>query len=410
MKRFYVILCIAVLTFTTVSCNRETVVNASNYEDKYVEGEDYNPSAINWMWAPTVFAYTEEGVYFAAGEFLFFYDPSSEAAKPLCFRANCLHNKESDPAKVPDCDAFLGGGIGQYLGVFRDNIVTFCLNEATHQRELTIMQTDGSGRKTLLADIDKIDIPNIRMHRGVIYYFATSKNLEGEQEITLNAISLLAQSQEPKAIYTVSGKNNTANMILPVSNQVYFEIESKNDEGEYTYSIYQEDIRSGEISEVTQQDHYRLYGYRAGKLILRGYGKYYEYSKDGGIQEESQGLNSFTENHSEWNCHADCIDDDLSFFSCYDNAEKGMKNNQYVVGNDGEVLCELEDEGWGYRGEQMVRIAGQTYYVRFSSNLEPFSIKAFRKEDLLAGNPEYTTLIEVNEYNAELSPSYIFSY
>ena len=393
--------------------NKKNVIESSNYDDSVTE-EDFNTTAINWMWAPTVFAQTDEGCYFIAGEYVFFADAASMTSVPLCSRTSCLHYNEQDTEKISDCEAFIGAGslisgLSQtpYIAAFRDNLILTCLNQSTGRKELIRMARDGSHRVVLLSDLDSIDIPNIRLHRGVLYYFNVLTNIEGQKEISLCAISLLSSNKKSVEIYKSTGENLEAYMILPIRNHVYFETEILiNDEkGEFTYHIYDMDICTGTVQEILQDEKYSIYGALKGKLILFDGSSYYEYSKESGIVESHE-LNGFTIDHPDLVAHADCIDDDLFFYSCWNKAENKLEEDQYITDASGQYLCSIPDEGWGYFGAQTVMMDGTEYYVRISTVLEPYRILTFKKSDLLNGNPTYGTLLSVDNY-IKVNPAFV---
>ena len=392
-------------------------IKSSNYEDGYVEGEDYNPTNMSWLAPPTLIAQSEDGCYFIGGCYVFFTDAETLTSVPLCYQLNCLHNEETDPYKVSECQAFTGllGATDNFIGIYEDELIYICTDFSTLKREMVRMKKDGSSKKTILSDIYNVDPSKaedaitgasyFRMHRGVIYYFSTGTDLDGNKTISMKALSLADSGEKPRELFSIPGKGSQPHALLPCGNYVYYEIDTE-EKGSYSFSIYAADIRTGEVTEVFDKDaHYSLYGARNGKIILAGDG-YFEYSRDTGLQED-QGIKHFKETHPELQVCIECIDKDLMILSGY-NTEKGdFEKNLYVTDLTGETLCEIEGEALGTLGGQMVRLGDDEYYVRFSKSLEPFAVKAYKKTDLLSGSPEYTILFEVEDFNENLNPGYI---
>ena len=45
-------------------------------------------------------------IYYLAGCYVYKYDPKTKVNAPLCNKANCLHDKESDKTKIKSCNAY----------------------------------------------------------------------------------------------------------------------------------------------------------------------------------------------------------------------------------------------------------------------------------------------------------------
>lgn len=410
-NRLIFILCVVCIVFL---CSCSSRIKSTNYEDRMTE-EDYNYTALSWMWPDDSFAESEEGLFFIVGDYLFFCDAGSMEGKPLCFKPECLHNDETDPEKVPDCDAFLGpyndGSFsGSYVGYFQNRIYVTSLNKNTQKRELVRMEKDGSGRETLLSDLSMVDINNIRMHRGVLYYFTSSVNADGKAETDFHVYPLLDRRKRDRVVYSWQLRDCRPFLILPIGNRVYFEVEKGNDNDGYVYDLLMLNIATGEVTPVFSEDQYLIYGARDNKVILRNAGVYYELSSAGTLEKENHGLNAVTEAHPDWNVHLDCADSELNFFSCYDKEGSTFIEDMIVTDLTGHELCRLEGEAWGYFGAETAVINNERYYVRQSKSLAPFSIKAYRVEDLKKGIPDYTVLLMADEYNQAFSPAYILPY
>ena len=395
----------AILLLCSCSGSR---IKSTNYEDRMSEKDDFNYTALSWLYTNDCFTEPEEGLFYVVGSYLFFSNAETMEGKPLCFKPECLHNDETDPEKVPDCDAFLGASYGgSYIGYFQNQIYVTALNKSTQKRELIRMEKDGSGRETIFSDLSMVDIPNIRMHRGVLYYFTSSIDAEGKADVGFHVYSLLDRRKKDQVMYSWQLHDCSPFQLLPIGNRVYFEVEKGNDNDGYAYDLLMLNIATGEVTQVFSGDQYMIYGARDNKLILRNQGVYYELSSDGTLAEENHGLNALTEAHPDWQVHLDCADSELNFFSCFDREGGGFIEDMIVTDLSGRELCRLEGEAWGDLGAEIAVINNERYYVKQSTSLAPFSVKAYRVEDLKKGNTDYAELLKADEYNRAFSPSYI---
>ncbi len=167
--------------------------------DEYVPGKDYQ-----YMYFATQdgnrVAETEDGYYFSLGQYLFFMDKESGEAVALCNKPNCLHNKETDPAKRINCNAFFMGGIFE-LSYYDEQL--YCITQKDneyHQKDpiLIKIEKDGTSRKEIVT-FDKYP-DNLIFHRGKIYY--TNITYQTDQENNSNAIySMDIEGGESEIIY-----------------------------------------------------------------------------------------------------------------------------------------------------------------------------------------------------------------
>lgn len=404
-----------ILLMTLISCGNSTKYKTSSYEDGFVEGEDCNPTVTSLLFTPSNIAVTSQGIYLIAGNFVYYADPGTMEAKPLCHRPNCLHNQEQDSAKVPECDAFIGSALDNtFIANYKDALILTCLNKASLKLELIRMDFDGSNKKTLISDLDKVIINTLRIHRGAVYYFQSEADLEGKTELSFNVVSFTGRKTKPVRLYSTFEKNTQGCTILPAGNHVFFSTETMTDTttGETTNKIFDLDIRTGEVRTLFQDGQYSICGFRNGKLIIGGGRDYYEYSPESGDLTEETGIRAFSEEHPDWNCHPECITEELTVFSCvdFDSFKKGetdspFVSDQFVVDRSGKTLCRLEGKGWATRGQIAAGINGRRYLIEMSG-IAPFSIDAYPVENLLAGNPEYTTLLWAENVN-DLTRAYI---
>ncbi len=412
MKRTICFSCLIFMMAFLISCGNKASFKSSTYEEGFVEGEDYDPSQENFMYGPRTIAYSDQALYFNAGAYIFITDPKTMQTQPFCYRSNCLHNLETDQSKVADCNAFTGTSLSSFLAYYRNHLIVASLDKSTNKRALIQMDTDGGNRKVILPDLEKIQENRISLHRGVIYYFVEETDLDGNQECSLFACSLLKPVPKPIQILNVSG-NAHGIRILPAGNHVYADIITgdSEDPSNSKNTIYDLDIRSGDIAKITDEETYTIFGFRGGSLILRdsvGDFAFYEYKSETGIVKESNGLNAFLEQHPELHSFPSGMTDDLVFYNCIDLESGQLLNELLAVDNSGDIICRLEGENFGHLGERMVILDGSEYYIHYSESRSPFTVNAYKKEDILNGIADAITLLYAEDYQ-DINPPYIIS-
>ena len=407
MKALFLIL--TVLSILFLSC-APGQIKSSSYSKNYLPGEDYNPSSQNLLDSDDVFASTDKGLYFIANDYLFYLDYATMKAEPFCFRPDCLHNKENDQDKVLDCDAFLGScSAGDLIACYNNKIYTICVNRSTGTGDLIEMELDGSSRRTVISDLPSKKAVRPLLHRGVIYYTTQSYSLDGETKAALMAYSLISGSKEPEAVYTVS-ENGYLRGLFPCRDQVFFyEAVYKEGTAEIkSIDLMKYDIRTRKTERITSEGEWQIYGVRDNKVIVNSSidNHYYTYSMETGVlSRENGGLNAFTEAHPDWFCHAECITDDMNVFSC--RRAEGHIEDLFVTDAYGNELCVIPGAGWSRFGSQMISIDDEDYMIRSSYSIRPFSIKLYKKSDLMAGKVEPLTILEVDDINQDLSKPYV---
>lgn len=119
----------------------------------------------------------EKGYYFLAGDFLYYMDSGTMTPVIVCNKPECKHEKETDPEKVWQCNAFIGCESGNpFIQYYEGNI--YCTssinNIGTNNMEvsgewLVQINKDGTERKTICAIEDKDAF--LALHRGYIYIY-----------------------------------------------------------------------------------------------------------------------------------------------------------------------------------------------------------------------------------------------
>lgn len=421
MKReTFLVLCILSLMAALLcgSCEMDGNVQVNTCNDTYTEGQDFNPTAFTWAGTPQNVAVTDQGIYFAVFGFLYYVDTRSESstewnARPLCFKLNCQHLRE-EADKVTDCNAFASTfGVESFVGFYKDHIYFTSINVNTGLYELMMADPDGSNRRTILEDIHNIVGGSMRIHRGRLYYGSSYLDQEGQSKNALMALDLEAGDFQPEALVECRNVAGSFSEILPYGQYIYYNIKDteEKDDGRikplnryYRYSISN---NTGEAIDVPQE--YRLLGAYQENLVFYDNKHYYEY--DPNMRKaviSSLGTELFQEKHPDWLCLASPFGEDISFVYCEDCTDNPDEEygtilfKRFIVNAAGETVGSIPEPNsiLPHMTSQIVRIRSEEYYLRFSANIEPFTVELYRIQDLLDGKTKPITLLKGDSLSA----------
>ena len=394
------ILCAAALTFT--GCGSQTLIESSSYKTEYLPEEDYNYQSYNWCDQRQCMAQSDEGIYFLAGDYLFFMNWDTKQTVPLCFKTDCLHADETDQEKIVFCDAFMGGGAVQtpFLAYYRDKLYTICVDRTTGKDNLVEMNPDGSDRKVLYSTSDN-PLSSIFMHRGVIYFINKLKDLNGEAHYGLNALSVVSGAHEPVQVYTGVFEGGWLQNFFAYENYIYIS-DCYYTETAFDSIIIRYDIRTGESEEILGEG-IDIYGLEDNNLLIRQNGLYYVYSlKDKTLTPSRRNYDTFLQAHPQWQCHCENPDEDFAMFSYYDSEAGSIIYDSYVLNSQGEVAAVIPDAAWS--NGCIYDFNGEKYVFRYVNRYK--GIRAYAKKDLLQGIVDPILVFDADNYNA-IMPAYV---
>lgn len=396
---------------TLAGCGSQAFVESTSYKEEYIPEEDYNYRSYFWFEGSQGMVQTEDGFYFIVGSYMFFMDKTTGQSVPLCFKTDCLHNEETDQSKTVYCDAFMGSG-SLFLGYSHDKLYTVCVDRNTAKTNMIEMNMDGSDRKILYpySSDDGTSSPIILMHRGVIYFPSTMKDLEGKSYYGLNAFSTVSGSREPVLVYTGEYENGWIQNVIAFHNYIFFK-DCYYTDSSFEGKIMMYDIQTGECEEILEED-CTIYGIEDGNLIIymhndRKYCVYSPTHKE--LMPSKIKYNVFLDAHPLWNCNCENQDEDIAMFSCYDREVNDFVTDLYVVNAQGEVIAIVPDAAWSTMGNYVFDDGEDIYYFRYSKTLSPFWIRGYSKSDLMQGIVNPITVIEVENYNDSFNNAYLIN-
>ena len=167
-----------------------------------------------------------DGFYFIDGIYLYYMDKETLSPVPLCKKADCLHDKETDPYKKSSCEAFLGGGSKSI----------FYYDRAIYLMAAELDETNTSFKRNYKLKKYSLDgnfIENVYTfqqlphavirHRGVVYY--TFEDIAtkgaGETSSTFRLFSYSLQDGEEKEISMQDFPNATLDKLFAYGKYLY---------------------------------------------------------------------------------------------------------------------------------------------------------------------------------------------
>lgn len=398
-KLFFSILSVMILTFT--GCGTQALVKSSSYQAEYLPEEDCPYQSFTWKDNTQFIVATEDGCYYLIGAYLFFMDWDTMQSVPLCFKTDCLHTEETDPLKIPFCDAYMGNtsAYRPFLALYQDKLYTICLDRTTAKSNFVEMNLDGSGRKILYPIYDHNTPYNIFMHRGVIYFVNRMKDLEGESHYGLNALSVVSNSSEPVQVYTGAFEDGIIQDVFPYQNYIFLR-DSYDTETSVISKTFMYDIRSGKSEEVIE-DHYYIYGIEDDGLLLHhNSGLYYVYSlKDKDLSPSRINDYAFVQEHPYWQCYCENPDENMALFTFLDVGEAKDKREPiadcYIINSQGDVVTTIPNTPWYIRSTQVIERNGEKLYFQYSYD----AITIYSQGDLLQGIVNPITIFDASNYS-----------
>ena len=245
--------------------------------DTYIEGSDYQYT----QWSSGMFwPDLQQGdgvIYLFNNGFIYYIEDGTDVIMPLCNKADCLHDKETDSKMLGECNAFMGtyqdarsmfwGGVG----IASCNGYIYCLDHAfspNSPQTLHRCALDGTKKEVLYTwNSEESMILEWIIHRDVLYYVELRYYLEDDEmrkEISLMSLPLSGIHRRPETIYTADKDLKVLSLgsLQAYGNHIYFEIIASRSGEEHTASesnhydrlfegTYIFDLQNNSLSELT---------------------------------------------------------------------------------------------------------------------------------------------------------------
>lgn len=251
MKRTLSIILIIAAFVGLTGCERSDLGNSYNEgtDHQFVYDDPFNTESVQ--------AKGKDGYFFYYNMYLYYLDAKTQELVPLCNKANCLHDAETDHERIDECNAYVGtaGGTRHSSDVgisYYDGYLYFITHNIADGTWLQRIREDGSGREKVF-DFDKCIVYGWCTHRGTLYYSEQTYGSGGE---TLSIKRLpLSGRKIPETVYEPNAEGIT----------IYSLGQHMDAYGNYLYfgMIGVTTTNSEDISDESYLDYafYKFYGY-----------------------------------------------------------------------------------------------------------------------------------------------------
>lgn len=290
----------AIMFFLVVSVL--TGCGKKNLGDGYVEGSDFQYMYLD-EWNRMNQQKGENGFYFVQGYYVYSLDSATQKLIPLCNKADCLHDRETDEKRYADCNAYTNmsqdfGDKISYCNGYLYYIGTESDPDDYHDYSVLYRLKEDGSQKDKIYQWDKDIVSDWCIHRDVLYYvehtFEAGDNGgedagTGENYVVKKLSLKRGRNQKPEIIYEPEKGLSvyTVSWFMAYGNHLYFMIHASTAENpdeitddnwtDYIYFKYWNyDILTKELTELTlpnlkKGEEISSIGFWKNKLIIQPY-------------------------------------------------------------------------------------------------------------------------------------------
>lgn len=293
----YSICCILIVCLTFCSgCSINTEII---YDENYIFGQDSQENFIRYQGQQCI-AESEDSYYFINLEngFAYIIDKTTQICQPLCAKSDCLHDRESSVDKKRNCNAWLNAS-NNILLYYNNNLYYQSYTESTDKDgiihpicEINELSLDGTKQEVIYSLSDYF-IWNFRIHRGYIFFTATSYDSAGsasESDATLFRISVNGKGKAEEIIPLYEYEDTNIMDTRYYGNHIFFFMDHfTSDEDNTDQYLLRYDIETGEqtnISKNLETNICSLFTIFNGKIVFANKHKIYSCDLNGENEHE----------------------------------------------------------------------------------------------------------------------------
>ncbi|MHB8063341.1 MAG: hypothetical protein ACYDG2_12010, partial [Ruminiclostridium sp.] len=217
LKNKLVILSLIIYLIVLSGCGSKTIT-----ENSYIKGQDFQYMYFE-QGSSIIMAETENGYYFFSGWYLYYADKQTMKPVILCSKPNCLHDTETDPKKVYNCNAFFRSpGVLPFIAYYDGDIYVMSteFGKGKNEYELVKISFDGTKRKSILSF--DVEPTSLAIHRGKLYYTQTAYDKNQKSIYAIREFDLKKFNAKPKEIYTGVLEGGNIQDLMCYGNNLYF--------------------------------------------------------------------------------------------------------------------------------------------------------------------------------------------
>lgn len=233
-------------------------------KDSYVEETDYQYQYYNKEACTAFMAHSKDTLYYKSGHYIYKLDETSGTVTPLCNKANCLHDQETDSSRRSECNAYLSStetGIAYMDGYIY--FITLDIKEGGWCQNLYKVAEDGSTRESVYQWEGSV-IEGWCIHRNILYYVKHTYDESNNEFYSVNEMKLAGWGNlQEKTIYEPDNDITVYAFGTPQAygNHIYFSLDgattnnvgqlSGDNWAEYIYGkCFQYNLQEGSLSEI----------------------------------------------------------------------------------------------------------------------------------------------------------------
>ncbi|QNU66030.1 hypothetical protein EHE19_014225 [Ruminiclostridium herbifermentans] len=243
LKNKLILVYIMTLLITLSGCGGK-----QSTENTYIKDQDSQFMYFSQGSSP-IMAEAENGYYFFSGSYLYYADKNTMKPVILCNKPNCIHDRENDPKKVYNCNAFFSNDASPFISYYNGNIyvISIILGSSNQQTELLKVSSDGTKRKSIL----KFDVKpmSLTIHRGKLYYEQAAYDKNQNSVYSIKEFNLNKFNAKPKTIYTGTLEGGHIQDLMCYGNNLYF-LEFAHNENSFTDIHMRYDILTGKANRL----------------------------------------------------------------------------------------------------------------------------------------------------------------
>ena len=275
MKRvfFAIIILVAAVLFAGCSHGGNTI-----YDDDYHPGEDMQYFYTTAMNSTAHIQEIDRGCVFYHKGFMYVYDSESESIQPLCSKANCMHEKETDQEKLSECNACLSGLMTDLFDtlavmVYKEDVYVYYMSSIpeTVSRVICRISLDGSSKDYIY----ECNGHGVVQHRGYIYLKVNDYTFDKEKNSIKNQFKVIrldirSRSIKEEDVFIPEENVTGGGVFTAYGNYVYFSLMYEGEKG----CIYAYDTRNHSIREIEELEYDNTYltpSWNGKKLVYKDY-------------------------------------------------------------------------------------------------------------------------------------------
>lgn len=231
-QKWGILLCVISAIGVLASGCDSTKKNANTNE--YVEGSDfqYMQEGNGMSSGGGNVQKGKNGYYFLTADYLYYLEDGTNNLIPLCGKADCLHDKETDDEKKEECNAYAPGmGNSAHTLSYCNGYLYYIRQEISERETLYRVSEDGSQKEMLYQWEEDTMITYWSVHRDVLYYSPQSYSVEKLEDGSTSMVEHhsicaldLSSAKTIKTLYTVEDDIDVLSLANPVEygNYLYF--------------------------------------------------------------------------------------------------------------------------------------------------------------------------------------------